>query len=81
VILLIFDKPIESKTMVIVKYLLTCLERILKTDPLNIFRDYQACQLMVPNYVEVILLSKVLKFKLLNTLEFTSKRGHILVGV
>jgi len=31
--------------MVIVKYLLTGLERILKADLLNIFRNYQACQL------------------------------------
>jgi hypothetical protein len=32
-------------------------------------------------YVEVSLSSKVLEFKLLNTLEFTSKRRHILMVV
>ncbi len=40
VILLISNKPIESKAMVIVKSLLTGLERILKTNLLNISKDF-----------------------------------------
>jgi hypothetical protein len=40
VILLVFDKPIESKTMVVVKSLLSSLERILKTDLFNIPKDF-----------------------------------------
>jgi hypothetical protein len=36
---------------------------------------------MFPAYVEVSLSSKVLEFKLLNTLEFTSKHRHILVVI
>jgi len=39
VILLVFDKPIESKVMVI-KFLLTSLERIFKTYILNISKDF-----------------------------------------
>jgi hypothetical protein len=40
VILLVFDKPIESKVMVVVKFLLTSLERIFKTYILNISKDF-----------------------------------------
>jgi len=40
VILLISDKPIESRTMVIIEFLLTCFERILKTNLLNISKDF-----------------------------------------
>ncbi len=40
VILLVFNKPIESKVMVVVKFLLTSLERIFKTYILNISKDF-----------------------------------------
>jgi hypothetical protein len=40
VILLVYDKPIDSKAMVIVKSLLVGLERILKTDLFNISKDF-----------------------------------------
>ncbi len=40
VILLVFDKPIESKVMVVVKFLFTSLERIFKTYILNISKDF-----------------------------------------
>jgi len=40
VILLVFDKPIESKVMVFVKFLLTSLERIFKTYLFNISKDF-----------------------------------------
>jgi hypothetical protein len=40
VILLVFDKPIESKVMVVVKFLLTSLERIFKTYILNNSKDF-----------------------------------------
>jgi hypothetical protein len=39
-ILLVFDKPIESKAMIAIKSLLTGLERILKTNLLNISKDF-----------------------------------------
>jgi hypothetical protein len=40
VILLVFDKPIKSRAMVVVKSLLIGLERILKIDLLNISKDF-----------------------------------------
>jgi hypothetical protein len=40
VILLVFDKPIESKAMVAIKSLLKGLERILKIDFFNISKDF-----------------------------------------
>jgi len=40
VILLVFDKPIEYRTMVVIKSLLTSLERIEKKDLLNISKDF-----------------------------------------
>ncbi len=40
VILLVYDKPIESKTTVVVKSLFTSLERIKKIDLLNIFKNF-----------------------------------------
>jgi ABC-type antimicrobial peptide transport system ATPase subunit len=40
VILLVSDKPIESKTMAAIKSLLTSLERNKKTDLLNISKDF-----------------------------------------
>jgi hypothetical protein len=40
VILLVSDKPIEFKTIVVVKSLLIGLERILKTDLPNISKDF-----------------------------------------
>jgi hypothetical protein len=40
VILLVFDKPIEFKTTVVVKSLLIGLERIFKTNLPNISKDF-----------------------------------------
>jgi hypothetical protein len=40
VILLVFDKPIESKAIVAIKSLLKGLERILKIDFFNISKDF-----------------------------------------
>jgi len=40
VILLVFDKPIEYRTMVVIKSLLTSLERIEKKNLLNISKDF-----------------------------------------
>ncbi len=40
VILLVYDKPIESKAMVVVKSLLIGFERIFKIDLLNITKDF-----------------------------------------
>jgi hypothetical protein len=39
-ILLVSNKPIESKAMVVVKSLFTGLERIKKTNLLNISKDF-----------------------------------------
>ncbi len=40
VILLVFNKPIESRAMVVVKFLLIGLDKILKLDLLNISKDF-----------------------------------------
>ncbi len=40
VILLVYDKPIESKTTIVVKSLFTSLERIKKINLLNIFKNF-----------------------------------------
>jgi hypothetical protein len=40
VILLVFDKPIESGAMVTVKSLLTCIERIKKKDLFNTSKNF-----------------------------------------